>query len=371
VSGHAIACLNSIRGKKPRNPGSPWGSRWGRDSRRRGGGGGERRRGGGGGRRNELIGFFDLHISLTEKVAEAQSFGLGLWPVQCRYSRLSMSLYHSPIVHHTLMRIPETEQQQSPIADPIAGSADADRGRLAKACSACSRQKVRCDGAQPCTRCCSVGLTDQCIYLPSMRGKIKRRKTKPSKDASCEPSHRMQTTQAGTNNSALWDTNASTSGSVREAEPLSAAETSPTASLARGQTAATLDKLTTTLPQNGDAHNPLSVLVELSEAASSRHSYESPTSTFQASASKRQREEDDYYAPLERTLKEEAPHIMALINTHESAGKEARYVRADTQSEAAVRCVLYPSTSVSAYVGQGAIGSRCSCETQQLSVQCE
>lgn len=245
----------------------------------------------------------------------------------CLWALPSVFLLRIPYLRsHTsitppLMGTPDTPGHQSPSAGIIAENAQLDRKGLAKACSACSRQKVRCDGAQPCARCSSVGLTDQCIYLPSMRGRTKRRKRNPLPMTAFPGSSSLaQTTQSGADDHGLWDhTNVSASGSVRDTEPVrEAVVASPSAPLARGRTASTLDKLTTTLPQNGDAHNPLSLLVELSEAIStSRHPYESPTSTLQASASKRRQEEDDYYAPLERTLKEEAPHIMALISTHE------------------------------------------------------
>ena len=141
--------------------------------------------------------------------------------------------------------------------------------------------------------------------------------TDNARSASWERDARQGMPGIRTNNSALWDTNTTTAGSSRGADTLSAAGTSPAASLSIGQKSSVLDKITTTLPLNGDAHNPLSVLVELSEAASALHPHESPSSAFRDPSSKRQREEDDYYAPLERTLKEEAPHIMALINTHE------------------------------------------------------
>jgi hypothetical protein len=74
-----------------------------------------------------------------------------------------------------------------------------------------------------------------------------------------------------------------------------------------------MDKLTSTLPLPGDSHNPLSVLVELSEVALA--DLEGSSGSMRGETGKL--EEEQYYAPLERTLKEEAPHIMSFINTHE------------------------------------------------------
>lgn len=229
---------------------------------------------------------------------------------------------------------PSRSDTHSPTSQ-VGPPAEASRPRIAKACSACSRQKLRCDGAQPCTRCVTLGTGDQCVYLPSMRGKIKRRKVRPPPNApkidspipggdtaenrKQDPNRQVWERSrelhdgAGARNSTLWDSSrAEVSG--RRDEHTSGQRDSPGCRLlARRSSESTLDKLTTTLPLPGDAHNPLSVLVEMSEAQTSE-----PTPTHQgATVVKRQNEEDVYYAPLERTLKEEAPHIMALINTHE------------------------------------------------------
>lgn len=169
--------------------------------------------------------------------------------------------------------------------------------RIAKACSACSRQKLRCDGANPCARCQSIGGVE-CVYLPSMRGKIKRKRKQivPLEDMT-QPvrGDQWQSKESKCFNDALFPSQSDAY------TPMSGSAASPV-------TKTSLDKLTTTLPLDGDAHNPLAVLVELSEAASDR--------AF-ATGRRRQREEDEYYAPLERTLKEEAPQIMSLINAHE------------------------------------------------------
>lgn len=115
------------------------------------------------------------------------------WPRMIRICRLATSditacvfrfgdKYSSASHHPTLAFMSELNNlQRSPTGGPIATQSDGDRTRMAKACSACSRQKLRCDGAQPCARCRTAGSEQRCIYLPSMRGKIKRRRVNSSK----------------------------------------------------------------------------------------------------------------------------------------------------------------------------------------------
>lgn len=218
--------------------------------------------------------------------------------------------------------------------------------RIAKACSACSRQKLRCDGSHPCSRCQTMGSAGECVYLPSMRGKIKR-KRRVMED---EPDARMQSNsgQGGRsdrgdgrsksistgggggggsvdfNKPSLWETSRAGSSSTgyehRKSHSPITSTTTTTIQLGttrRDSDQPTLDKLTTTLPLPGDSHNPLAVLVELSEAAATRRGDAASPGMFEGESSQRQREEEEYYAPLERTLKEEAPHIMRFINGHE------------------------------------------------------
>jgi hypothetical protein len=95
-----------------------------------------------------------------------------------------------------------------------------------------------------------------------------------------------------------------------------------------------VEKLTPTLPLPGDAHNPLAVLVELSEVTPPPEDAEVQDRAMagdggdpniaragplgrHGSTSGRAKEEDGYYAPFTMTLRDEAPHIMSLINTHE------------------------------------------------------
>jgi hypothetical protein len=70
-----------------------------------------------------------------------------------------------------------------------------------------------------------------------------------------------------------------------------------------------VDKLTT-LPLPGDVHNPLSVLAE---ASANPVDPRSPVAGLKG----KEAEDKGYYAPLERVLKDEAPHIMSRINVHE------------------------------------------------------
>jgi hypothetical protein len=70
-----------------------------------------------------------------------------------------------------------------------------------------------------------------------------------------------------------------------------------------------VDKLTT-LPLPGDVHNPLAVLAE---ASTNPVDPRSPIGGSKGKAA----EDKGYYAPLERVLKDEAPHIMSRIDVHE------------------------------------------------------
>lgn len=73
-------------------------------------------------------------------------------------------------------------------------------------------------------------------------------------------------------------------------------------------TAAISDKLTT-LPLPGDGHNPLAVLAE----ASMGLEQDAASPGIKRDAGE-ERKEESYYAPLERTLKDEAPHIMRFLS---------------------------------------------------------
>lgn len=74
------------------------------------------------------------------------------------------------------------------------------------------------------------------------------------------------------------------------------------------------DRLTTTLPLPGDIHNPLAVLAQASATASGE---EQPNPESDDGVAVGGEQERGYYAPLDRVLKDEAPHIMSLIDVHE------------------------------------------------------
>jgi hypothetical protein len=97
-------------------------------------------------------------------------------------------------------------------------------------------------------------------------------------------------------NSTLW------AEDRRPPSPSMAISTSPRMSV---------DKLTT-LPLPGDVHNPLAVLAE---ASSTTNAFD-PKSPIVGLKGK-EGEDQGYYAPLERVLKDEAPHIMSRIDVHE------------------------------------------------------
>lgn len=74
----------------------------------------------------------------------------------------------------------------------------------------------------------------------------------------------------------------------------------------------------TTLPLPGDLHNPLAVLAQASATAEDRDgSVENENLIPAVSEDKKSDERRGYYAPLANIPKDEAPHVMSLINVHE------------------------------------------------------
>jgi hypothetical protein len=210
--------------------------------------------------------------------------------------------------------------------------------RTARACSSCNKQKLRCDGRRPCSRCVGLGIQGECEYLPSLRGKTRKRKADRDKDKDKDKSQ-TQTTNVGlgrgSNNDVILE------GKSREPESFDMwqRDNALASTLARNSTLWAddrrpisprrpstgnvpainpsprigLDNLTTTtLPLPGDAHNPLAVLAEAS-STSNPFGPISPANGYQG----REGEDKGYYAPLERVLKDEAPHIMSRIDVHE------------------------------------------------------
>lgn len=203
--------------------------------------------------------------------------------------------------------------------------------RTARACSSCNKQKLRCDGGRPCSRCVGLGMDGTCEYLPSLRGKTRKRK------ADRDKSQRDQVGGGGgggvfhgedgeakkqkggyfdmwtkenalattvPRNSTLWGEEQQQT-SPGPSRPHAAVDPSPRMAIDNLTT-------TTTLPLPGDAHNPLAVLAE---ASSSTHQFDplSPLNGYKG----KEGEDKGYYAPLERVLKDEAPHIMSRIDVHE------------------------------------------------------
>ena len=354
-------------------------------------------------------------------------------------------------------------------ASPNNHTPPAARPRISKACAPCGRQKLKCEGGAPCARCVTLECAETCVYLPSLRGKTRKKRadrereatekaaaaaaaalaadheqaqpraqcgsqadgsgvhahmaipasgvsmgpvdgvslglqhrshsperlqdlplgdhdapmipTKKGSELTSEPHRRFwdrghALAASGARNSALWrdqddahtlmhlqsghvpslgtatdagwnrtrtQTNIVGSGVVRSRSRGS--ERSPELDTHRSKSAA-IDKLTSTLPLPGDTHNPLAVLVELSEvtppmsvagdaddgsrdqrgdvSAPRRQSHDQSQSADGRGVSSERGvtwlesgTEDGYYAPLLRTLKDEAPHVMSLINTHE------------------------------------------------------
>jgi hypothetical protein len=253
--------------------------------------------------------------------------------------------------------------------------------RASRACSSCNRQKLRCDGGKPCSRCVSLKTEDACEYLPSLRGKTRKRKdrsggAKAGGDDSDERKTRRRTTspdslrdlrdrddgvrgldeneqfqrwkrdtalaQTGARNSTLWGpepppppptiTN-TTAAAARAGSFHSSPGSRPrldsksTPLEMRGSNPNSIDKYTT-LPLPGDAHNPLAVLAEASATAHS-DTGASPHDAMLGGLGSgsggahgpgqtgMEGEEAGYYAPVERAQTNEAPHIMSLINVHE------------------------------------------------------
>ncbi|WVF68280.1 hypothetical protein IAT40_003045 [Kwoniella sp. CBS 6097] len=139
--------------------------------------------------------------------------------------------------------------------------------------------------------------------------------------------------QHGPKNSVIWSTDGN-SGELGEsmARPtrVNTADTSPSTALdilrhgsptsspiSARSGAATIhiaDRLTT-LPLPGD-RNPLAVLAEASADVAGQDGQTSMAAN--TSQSSQGRQEESYYEPVERILKDEAPHIMALISVPEA-----------------------------------------------------
>lgn len=203
--------------------------------------------------------------------------------------------------------------------------------RTARACSSCNKQKLRCDGGRPCSRCVGLGMQGDCEYLPSLRGKTRKRKADRDKEKHVQHNELRRGSEGqeileGTKHKPeyfdMWQRENALASTVARNSTLWADDRRPASP--KRQSNNTLNNLissprpgvdnltTTTLPLPGDAHNPLAVLAEAS-STSNPFGPISPIVGFKG------KEGDDkgYYAPLERVLKDEAPHIMSRIDVHE------------------------------------------------------
>ena len=244
----------------------------------------------------------------------------------------------------------------SPIATSTttSGHTPSRRGkvRISRACTACSKVKLRCDGGQPCGRCASLQ-SESCTYLPSMRGKTRRKKSEGDGEDLHEPTGKERQkrprkisveadsqqwvngkvmtdmkrdfamwkqdegwVQSGPRNASLWQ-NTTLNSPTRSKDTTRHVENdhdrgTPTDIIAP-------DKLTS-LPLPGDAHNPLAVLAEASgHSAAAPHSPLRRAQSLMADQFARKTDGDtrNYYSPLARSLRDDAPHVMALISVHE------------------------------------------------------
>jgi hypothetical protein len=190
-----------------------------------------------------------------------------------------------------------------------ADNGDKEKPRTARACSSCNKQKLRCDGGRPCSRCSGLGFQTSCEYLPSLRGKTRKRKADRDKEQA--ENEILNGKRNRGENFDMWQKENALATTVARNSTLWADNRRPPSPLAASSPRMSVDKLTT-LPLPGDVHNPLAVLAE---ASSTTNIYD-PKSPV-AGLKGKDGEDQGYYAPLERVLKDEAPHIMSRIDVHE------------------------------------------------------
>lgn len=231
----------------------------------------------------------------------------------------NLSILHpcSPAVASTSTSTPDLPQQT--------------KLRASRACASCNRQKLRCDGSNPCSRC--VSSQNPCEYLPSLRGKTRKRKKLGDNDAKdgagqdedevIDPDDESdpRLVMWRRDNSfrshaptiaALWGEGSGGPVNHRPDLPVITRNRRSNGSL-------DISEKLTTLPLPGDAHNPLAVLAEASETARSDHDVNSPhTTRHDRPKGQKAEEAGEYYLRLDRELmKDEAPHIMGYIKVHE------------------------------------------------------
>lgn len=273
--------------------------------------------------------------------------------------------------HHATARLSESDtgdiidaiEPREGAADHELGTDEKPKSRASRACSSCNRQKLRCDGAQPCTRCINLRIPDSCEYLPSLRGKTRKRKEKPQDRASASeansankkrrrspsPPVRRPAVRPGgpeqvyphtmDSEMALWKRDALLNGRgppisalwgldrpgkfmiqdlVHPAATPSRTTLPPISPLLNDRRGPVNPAGLTTLPLPGDAHNPLAVLAEASAGARTDHDVDRPKNNQADSGPGQSRDAlGAYYGRLERNLHDEAPHIMSFISVQE------------------------------------------------------
>jgi len=270
-----------------------------------------------------ILGLCDQYISANRYPSSYYIPPVALQPAPADTSQM-----HLPVASSS--RLTETDPSVRP------------KARASRACSSCNRQKLRCDGAQPCSRCLTLAIVGSCEYLPSLRGKTRRRKDQ-SRETEDDGSKRNRIDseedvesqrqkedprltmwhkdnayrEFAPTNAALWGEDTVRFPTMNGVPSLPSASPDLSRSGPHRRNVSMSEKLTS-LPLPGDAHNPLAVLAEASATAHSDHDVNSPHTTFQdGSRDLKTEEAGGYYMPMEREMKDEAPHIMSYIKVHE------------------------------------------------------
>ncbi|WWC85148.1 uncharacterized protein L201_000005 [Kwoniella dendrophila CBS 6074] len=215
--------------------------------------------------------------------------------------------------------------------------------RTRRACSSCSQQKLKCDGGKPCSRCRMRGkrkapsspvTTPMTVYEEEMRESMRKGDSfgmLPPENPTVEYIRWKRNTSIGDTvprNSSIWQQlNLNQLGQPQELyskRPRIDQHTRPNENPAKSKRSLhkqqpdrqlpddVADKLTS-LPLPGD-RNPLAVLAEASATVSAEDESTDASPLVDTALKDRK----GYYAPLRRTLKDEAPHIMAFIDVSEA-----------------------------------------------------
>ncbi|WWC69805.1 uncharacterized protein I206_103748 [Kwoniella pini CBS 10737] len=240
--------------------------------------------------------------------------------------------------------------------------------RTLRACSSCSQQKLKCSGGKPCIRCVDLGFPDRCVYLPSLRGRMRGKRKPPESSETSEgiseaKKHGMLSSgdsfgmlpperptleyirwkknstigETAPGNSLIWNrspitdlelqhsingkrrrTRAIDGDSHREG-PLDKVKQGAPLETSQEQLPDDVADRLTSLPLPGD-RNPLAVLAEASASVSTHNKIPAPSANNQDAipGAGTKQSGEGYYTPLHRTLKDEAPHIMTFISVSEA-----------------------------------------------------